>query len=78
MITFTLTSEFETRIYNLVDGIIQNITFAKEYMLVTTDIDNYKTMWTYQIKCQCLPFLDDLRHFNIKDDTLVIKQIKCP
>ena len=45
MITFTLTSEFETRIYNLVDGIIQNITFAKEYMLVTTDIDNYKVYY---------------------------------
>ena len=45
MITFTLTSEFETRIYNLVDGIIRNITFAKEYMLVTTDIDNYKVYY---------------------------------
>lgn len=45
MITFTLTSEFETRIYNLVDGIILNITFAKEYMLVTTDIDNYKVYY---------------------------------
>ena len=45
MITFTLTSEFEKRIYNLVDGIIRNITFAKEYMLVTTDIDNYKVYY---------------------------------
>lgn len=45
MITFTLTSEFETRIYNLVDGIIRNITFAKEYMLVTTDTDNYKVYY---------------------------------
>ena len=45
MITFTLTSEFETRIYNLVDGIIRNITVAKEYMLVTTDIDNYKVYY---------------------------------
>lgn len=45
MITFTLSGEFETRIYNLVDGIIRNITFAKEYMLVTTDIDNYKVYY---------------------------------
>lgn len=45
MITFTLSGEFETRIYNLVDGIIRNITFTPEYMLVTTDIDIYKVYY---------------------------------
>ena len=37
-----LGTDFETYLYNLVDGTIEHITFARDYIIVSTNIDNYK------------------------------------
>lgn len=37
-----LTTDFETYLYNLVDGTIEHISFARDYIIITTNIDNYK------------------------------------
>ena len=37
-----LTTDFETYLYNLVDGTIENVIFARDYIIVSTNIDNYK------------------------------------
>lgn len=37
-----LTTDFETYLYTLVDGTIEHISFTKDYIIITTDIDNYK------------------------------------
>ena len=37
-----LTTEFETYLYNIVDGTIEYVTFARDYILVSTNKDNYK------------------------------------
>ena len=36
-----LTTDFETYLYSLVDGIIEHISFTKDYIVITTDINNY-------------------------------------
>ena len=36
------TTDFETYLYNLVDGTIENVIFARDYIIVSTNIDNYK------------------------------------
>ena len=36
-----LTTDFETYLYNLVDGTIEHISFARDYIVITTDVDNY-------------------------------------
>ena len=37
-----LTTDFETYLYNLVDGTIKNVIFARDYIIISTNIDNYK------------------------------------
>ena len=37
-----LAPEFETYLYNLVEGTINSIIFARDYMIIQTDVDNYK------------------------------------
>lgn len=37
-----LTTDFETYLYNLVDGIIKQVTFHRDFIIVSTTIDNYK------------------------------------
>lgn len=37
-----LTTLFETYLYNLVDGTIEHITFCRDYILITTNINNYR------------------------------------
>lgn len=36
-----LTTDFETYLYNLVDGTIEYIILARDYITVSTNIDNY-------------------------------------
>ena len=40
-----LTIAFETRLYNLIKGTIKHITFTPNYMIITTEIDNYKVYY---------------------------------
>ncbi|WP_291630171.1 hypothetical protein [Clostridium sp.] len=42
MIRLQLTTDFETYLYNLVDGTIENVIFARDYIIVSTNINNYK------------------------------------
>ena len=37
-----LAPEFETYLYNLVEGKINNVILERDYMIIQTDIDNYK------------------------------------
>ena len=37
-----LATEFETYLYNLVDGTIKHVIFCRDYIIISTDIDNYK------------------------------------
>ena len=37
-----LTTDFETYLYNLVEGTINNVILERDYMIIQTDIDNYK------------------------------------
>lgn len=36
-----LTTAFETYLNTLVDGIIEHISFTKDYIVITTDVNNY-------------------------------------
>ena len=36
-----LAPEFETYLYNLVDGTIKCVAFARDYIIISTDEDNY-------------------------------------
>ena len=36
-----LAPEFETYLYNLVDGTIKCVIFARDYIIISTDVDNY-------------------------------------
>ena len=36
-----LTPEFETYLYNLVDGTIKQILFARDEIIISTNINNY-------------------------------------
>ena len=42
MARLQLTTGFETYLYNFVEGTITNIIFARDYIIVQTDVDNYK------------------------------------
>ena len=42
MLHLQLTIDFETYLYNLVDGTIEQVIFARDYIIVSTNIDNYK------------------------------------
>ena len=42
MTKLQLTTGFETYLYNFVEGTINNIIFARDYIIVQTDVDNYK------------------------------------
>ena len=42
MANVQLTTDFETYLYNLVEGKINNVILARDYMIIQTDIDNYK------------------------------------
>lgn len=42
MIRLQLTTDFETYLYDLVDGTIENVIFARDYIIVSTNINNYK------------------------------------
>lgn len=42
MIRLQLTTDFETYLYNLVDGTIENVIFARDYIIISTNINNYK------------------------------------
>ena len=42
MIKVQLTTDFETYLYNLVEGTINNIILERDFMIIQTDVDNYK------------------------------------
>lgn len=42
MTRLTLAPELETYLYNLVDGTIEHVIFCRDFIIVSTNIDNYK------------------------------------
>ena len=42
MVHLQLTTDFEIYLNNLVDGIIKQVIFARDYIIISTNIDNYK------------------------------------
>ena len=42
MINVQLTTDFETYLYNLVEGKINRIILERDFMIIQTDVDNYK------------------------------------
>lgn len=42
MTNVQLTTDFETYLYNLVKGKINNVIFARDFIIIQTDVDNYK------------------------------------
>ena len=42
MTKLQLTTDFEIYLYNLVEGTIRKVIFARDYIIIQTDIDNYK------------------------------------
>ena len=42
MTKLQLTTDFEIYLNNLVDGVIKQVIFARDYIIISTNIDNYK------------------------------------